>query len=38
MLVRGIHRVVVVDESGEIVGIATRRDIYRNILKNRLKV
>ncbi len=38
MLVRGIHRVMVVDESGAIVGIATRRDIYRNILKNRLKV
>jgi CBS domain-containing protein len=38
MLVRGIHRVIVVEESGDIVGVATRRDIYRNILKNRLKV
>ena len=38
MLVRGIHRVIVVEESGDIVGVAPRRDIYRNILKNRLKV
>lgn len=38
MLVRGIHRVIVVDEKGGIVGIATRRDIYLNILKNRLKI
>ncbi|MFH1207578.1 MAG: CBS domain-containing protein [Patescibacteria group bacterium] len=38
MLVRGIHRVIVVGQDGEIVGVATRRDIYRNILKNRLKI
>lgn len=38
MLVRGIHRVVVVDQQGGIVGMATRRDIYQNILKKRLKI
>ena len=38
MLVRGIHRVVVVGNEGQIVGIVTRRDIYKNILKNRLKI
>ena len=38
MLVRGIHRVVVIDQKGDIIGIATRRDIYQNILKNRLQV
>jgi CBS domain-containing protein len=38
MLVRGIHRVVVVDQHNDIIGIATRRDIYMNILKNRLKM
>ncbi|MFA6098657.1 MAG: CBS domain-containing protein [Patescibacteria group bacterium] len=38
MLVRGIHRVIVVGQENEIVGIVTRRDIYQNILKNRLKI
>ncbi|MDD5039937.1 MAG: CBS domain-containing protein [Patescibacteria group bacterium] len=38
MLVRGIHRVVVVSNEGRIEGIVTRRDIYRNILKSRLKI
>ncbi|MFZ6035872.1 MAG: HPP family protein [Patescibacteria group bacterium] len=38
MLVRGIHRVVVVGQQNSIVGIVTRKDIYHNILKNRLKI
>ncbi|MFH0804621.1 MAG: CBS domain-containing protein, partial [Patescibacteria group bacterium] len=36
MLVRGIHRVVVIDQDGKIEGIVTRRDVYRNIMKFRL--
>lgn len=38
MLVRGIHRVVVVGQDNTILGIVTRKDIYHNILKNRLNI
>lgn len=38
MLVRGIHRVVVVGNEGHIEGIVTRRDIYKNILSKRLGI
>lgn len=38
MLVRGIHRVVVVGQENMILGIVTRKDIYHNILKNRLNI
>lgn len=38
MLVRGIHRVIVVGQKNNIEGIVTRKDIYRNILKNRLNI
>ncbi|MBU0598055.1 CBS domain-containing protein [Patescibacteria group bacterium] len=38
MLVRGIHRVVVVGQDEQIEGIVTRRDIYKNILKKRLNI
>ena len=38
MLVRGIHRVVVVGQEEQIEGVVTRRDIYKNILKRRLKI
>jgi len=38
MLVRGIHRVVVVSQEGHIEGIVTRRDIYKKILKERLGI
>ena len=38
MLVRGIHRVVVVGNEGRIEGIVTRRDIYKNILSKRLGI
>jgi len=38
MLVRGIHRVIVVDQNNRIAGIVTRRDIYRNILKKKLNI
>jgi len=38
MLVRGIHRVVVVGQENNIEGIVTRRDIYQNILKKRLRI
>ncbi|MFA5135672.1 MAG: CBS domain-containing protein [Patescibacteria group bacterium] len=38
MLVRGIHRVVVVGQEGQIEGIVTRRDIYMKILTRRLKI
>jgi len=38
MLVRGIHRVVVVSQEGKIDGIVTRRDIYKNILTKRLNI
>ena len=38
MLVRGIHRVLVIGQGGQIEGIVTRRDIYQNILKKRLNI
>ncbi len=38
MLVRGIHRVVVIGQEEQIMGIVTRRDIYKKILKERLKI
>lgn len=38
MLVRGIHRVIVVGQQGQIIGIVTRRDIYKNIIKKRLNI
>lgn len=38
MLVRGIHRVVVVGQNNSIEGIVTRKDIYQNILKKRLNI
>ncbi len=38
MLVRGIHRVVVVDQNSKVVGLVSRTDIYRNILKKRLGI
>ena len=38
MLVRGIHRVIVVDQENRVVGVVTRKDIYRNILKSRLNL
>lgn len=38
MLVRGIHRIIVVGHEGQIEGIVTRRDIYKKILSNRLKI
>ena len=38
MMVRGIHRIVVVTHDNRIEGIVTRRDIYQNILKNRLGI
>lgn len=38
MLVRGIHRVIVVGQNNTIVGVVTRKDIYQNILKKRLNI
>lgn len=38
MLVRGIHRVVVMSHENRLEGIVTRRDIYQNILKRRLNI
>lgn len=38
MMVRGIHRIVVVTQDNRIEGIVTRRDIYQNILKKRLRI
>ena len=38
MLVRGIHRVVVVGQDNAIIGIVTRKDIYRVIIKKRLNI
>lgn len=38
MLVRGIHRVVVVDQENKLIGIVTRKGIYQNILKSQLGV
>ncbi len=38
MLVRGIHRVMVVGQSNEVIGVVARRDIYNNILKKRLNI
>lgn len=38
MLVRGIHRVCIIGQDGKLEGIVTRRDIYQNILKNRLHI
>ncbi len=38
MLVRGIHRVIVVGQKNGIEGIVTRKDIYQNILKKRLNI
>ncbi len=36
MIARGIHRMPVLDEAGTMIGIVTRRDIYRTIIKARL--
>ena len=38
MLVRGIHRVIVTDQEGKIIGIVTRRDIFHNIFKKQLGI
>jgi len=38
MLVRGIHRIVIVSQENNIEGIVTRQDIYKTILKDRLKI
>jgi len=38
MLVRGIHRVVIIGQDNRIEGIVTRRDIYQKILKKSLKI
>lgn len=36
MLARGIHRMPVIDEKGNLVGIVTRRDIYQKIIYDHL--
>jgi len=36
MMVRGIHRIIVMGNENSIQGIVTRRDIYQNILTKRL--
>jgi len=37
MLARGIHRLPVLDDSGKMLGIVTREDIYRTIIRNHLE-
>ena len=36
MLARGIHRMPVLDDAGKLIGIVTRGDIFRRIIKNHL--
>lgn len=38
MLARGIHRIPVVDKEGKLIGIVSRRDIFKNIFKKYLKI
>jgi CBS domain-containing protein len=38
MLARGIHRLPVVNDQGKLVGIVSRRDIFKNIFKKYLKI
>lgn len=38
MMVRGIHRIVIISQDNRIEGIVTRRDIYQNVLKKRLGI
>lgn len=38
MLAKNIHRLPVIDNSGKLVGIVSRRDIYLKLLKDKLNV